>query len=254
MNKLNKAQKEKVRQFCTIADATEKASIVALKAADWNVEAAFEFYYSQPHPSSPQTRTDQRQLEALYSRYKDPHADQINVEGVSQFCDDLQVDPGDVVMLVIAWHMGAATMCEFSREEFISGLKSIGVDTISKLRQQLPSLRAELKDDSKFREVYMFAFDWAKEKGQKSLALETALGMWKLLYAQKSWPLVDNWCSFLQQKHNKAISKDTWSQAFEFAKSIDPSLSNYDSEGAWPYLLDEFVDWLKETGQVQAAT
>ena len=43
-------------------------------------------------------------------------------------------------------------------------------------------MRSELKDDQKFREIYNFAFGWAKEKGQKSLALDTAIGMWQLLF------------------------------------------------------------------------
>jgi len=46
--------------------------------------------------------------------------------------------------------MKAATMCEFTRQEFIGGLQSIGVDSIEKFRAKLPSLRAELKDDSEF--------------------------------------------------------------------------------------------------------
>uniref|UniRef100_A0A804NXY2 Defective in cullin neddylation protein n=1 Tax=Zea mays TaxID=4577 RepID=A0A804NXY2_MAIZE len=105
------------------------------------------------------------------------------------------------------------------------------------------SLHAE-----KFHEIYNFAFAWAREKGQKSLALETAIGMWQLLFAERSWPLIDYWCQFLQVRHNKAISRDTWAQLLEFVKTIDPQLTNYDEEGAWPYLIDEFVDYLKENG------
>nr|POF12080.1 hypothetical protein CFP56_08847 [Quercus suber] len=50
----------------------------------------------------------------------------------------------------------------------------------------------------KLLEIYNFAFGWAKEKGQKSLALDTAIGMWQLLFAEKQWPLVENWSQFLQ--------------------------------------------------------
>ncbi|KAJ6350521.1 hypothetical protein OIU78_006644 [Salix suchowensis] len=147
--------------------------------------------------------------------------------------------------------MKAATMCEFSKQEFIGGLQSLGVDSLDKFREKIPYMRSELMDEQKFREIYNFAFGWAKEKGQKSLALDTAIGMWQLLFAEKQWPLVDHWCQFLQAQHNKAISRDTWSQLLEFARTVDPTLSNYDAEGAWPYLIDEFVEYLNENGIMQ---
>ncbi|EFJ37554.1 hypothetical protein SELMODRAFT_403971 [Selaginella moellendorffii] len=234
MHKLGRSQRDKVHQFMSIAGATEKASLTALKASDWNLEGAFEYFYTNQPVSKPMA--DPRHLEELYMRYKDRFSDMILVDGISAFCDDLKVDPGDVVMLVISWHMGAATMCEFSRQEFITGFQSLGFLIAN----------AFYMVADKFREIYNFAFNWAKEKGQKSLALDTALGMWRLLFNEHPWPLVEPWCQFLQAKHNKAISKDTWSQLFEFSKSIDSSLSNYDSEGAWPYLIDEFVEFLHD--------
>ncbi|PWA97758.1 hypothetical protein CTI12_AA026330 [Artemisia annua] len=33
--------------------------------------------------------------------------------------------------------------------------------------------------------------------GQKSLALDTAIGMWQLLFEEKQWPLVEHWCQVL---------------------------------------------------------
>ncbi|KAF2925959.1 hypothetical protein DAI22_06g091100 [Oryza sativa Japonica Group] len=143
MHKLGRGSRDKVQQFMTITGASEKVALQALKASDWHLEGAFDFFYSQPQISL----TNSRHLEDLYNRYKEPDVDMIMVEGVSQFCTDLQVDPQDIVMLVISWHMKAATMCEFTRQEFIGGLQSIGVDSIEKLREKLPSLRAEIKDD-----------------------------------------------------------------------------------------------------------
>ncbi|KAH0904784.1 hypothetical protein HID58_044287 [Brassica napus] len=101
-----------------------------------------------------------------------------------------------------------------------------------------------------FYEIYNFAFGWAKEKGQKSFALDTAIGMWQLLFAEREWPLVNHWCDFLQDRHNKTISKDTWAQLLEFARTVNPLLSNYDAEGAWPYLIDEFVEYLYDKSVV----
>ncbi|KAE8699106.1 defensin-like protein 6-like [Hibiscus syriacus] len=145
--------------------------------------------------------------------------------------------------------MKASTMCEYSKEEFFTGLQALGIDSLEKFIQRISFMRSELKDEQKFREIYNFAFGWAKEK--KSLALDTAIGMWQLLFAEMQWPLVDHWCQFLQARHNKAISQDTWSQLLVLARTMDLALSNYDAEGAWPCLIDEFVEYLNENGIIQ---
>lgn len=53
------------------------------------------------------------------------------------------------------------------------------------------------------------------------MQLDTAIGMWQLLFAvpEQRWPLIDDWCEFLTQHHNnRAISKDTWQQLYDFIK------------------------------------
>eukprot|EP00271_Cylindrocystis_brebissonii_P005370 TRINITY_DN17384_c0_g1_i2.p2 TRINITY_DN17384_c0_g1~~TRINITY_DN17384_c0_g1_i2.p2 ORF type:complete len:269 (-),score=48.06 TRINITY_DN17384_c0_g1_i2:281-1087(-) len=253
MNRLSKIQKERVAQFASIAGISAKVATDTLKGCDWNVEAAFEALYSSVGPggvpsasSFGSSGVDRHRIEQWFLRYKDEHCDMILGEGVARLCEDLQVDPSDIATLVLSWHLDAATMCEFSRSEFVDGVSSLGADSVEKLRALLPRFRSELKDENKFREVYNFAFAWAKEKGQKSLALDTAMPMWRLLFSERSWPLVDQWCTFLQEHHNTAISRDTWTQLLEFARTIQPDLSNYDEGGAWPYLVDEFVDYLRK--------
>lgn len=63
----------------------------------------------------------------------------------------VQVDPEDVVMLVLSWHFNAATMCEYSQDEFVKGMTNLRCDSIQKLQQKLAQLRAELQDDRKFK-------------------------------------------------------------------------------------------------------
>lgn len=246
MNRLSRAQRDKITQFKGITGANEKVASDCLKSASWSLEAAIEVFYSGAEDLHSAGRLDHRVLEALFQKYKDPHDDIVSVDGISTFCQDLGVDPADIVMLVLSWHMSAATMCEYSKEEFVNGLARLGVDSVEKLKRRLPDVRNELRDEHKFREIYNFAFAWAKEKGQKCLQLDTAVAMWKLIFSdEREWQLIDEWAEFLQKHHNRAISKDTWTQLFEFSRNIKPDFSNFDENGAWPYLIDEFVEHMR---------
>lgn len=40
-------------------------------------------------------------------------------EGMEKYCQALDVDPNDVVLLVLAWDMGATEMCVFRRTDFV---------------------------------------------------------------------------------------------------------------------------------------
>ncbi|CAI5955781.1 unnamed protein product [Closterium sp. NIES-65] len=243
----------------------------------------------------------------------DPHCDLILVDGVSKLCEDLEVDPQDIVMLILSWHFKAATMCEYSKEEFMQGMQRLGVSSAGELKARLPALRSEINDDlvggrgrgggkrgkggcvegdaqgkvagTAMTVGSLFAAAAAHTlhshllllclqgsqvsgirhghwhvaaavrcfysrpssspspsslcpsavsryalQGQKSLAFGTAIGMWQLLFTARPWRFVEHWCEYLQ--------------------ITDPSLSSYDEEGAWPYLVDEFVSHLREEGVV----
>lgn len=79
--------------------------------------------------------------------------------------------------------------------------------------------------------------------------IETAKGMLTLLLC-KSWPLFPEFAEFLEQpKAPRVINKDQWNNIFEFSKTINTDLSNYSIDGAWPVLLDDFVEYLQKKRQ-----
>ncbi|KAK3747494.1 hypothetical protein QZH41_011368, partial [Actinostola sp. cb2023] len=170
--------------------------------------------------------------------------EKILAEGVGHFLEDLNLDPASLKVLVIAWKFKAATQCEFTRKEFIDGMTELNCDSNEKLKSKLPSLESELKDNAKFRDLYQFTFNFAKTPGQKSLDLEMSIAYWKILLSIR-FKFLDLWCEFLLNHHKRAISRDTWNLLLEFSNMIEDDMSNYDEEGAWPVLIDEFVEFAK---------
>jgi DCN1-like protein 1/2 len=52
--------------------------------------------------------------------------DKMTAEGIMRFLDDLSLSPESKLVLIIAWKFRAATQCEFTRDEFMSGMTDMG--------------------------------------------------------------------------------------------------------------------------------
>ncbi|KAK3100455.1 hypothetical protein FSP39_020327 [Pinctada imbricata] len=183
---------------------------------------------------------------AWFHEYTGPDDDTLGPEGMEKFCEDIGVEPENIVMLSLAWKLGAQTMGFFTKAEWLKGMTELQCDCQRKLQQKLDNLRSYLDDPVRFKNIYRFAFDFARDKDQRSMDIETAKAMLALLLG-KHWSLFPSFNMYLEQSKYKVINKDQWCNILEFSRSIMSDLSNYDEDGAWPVLLDEFVEWLKES-------
>ena len=67
-------------------------------------------------------------------RYKDQsEPEKIGMEGVVKFLEDLQLDPRSRTVLIIAWKFKAQQQCEFSKDEFFSGMMELGEWMVDKV-------------------------------------------------------------------------------------------------------------------------
>ncbi|XP_004491813.1 defective in cullin neddylation protein AAR3 isoform X2 [Cicer arietinum] len=94
---------------------------------------------------------------------------------------------------------------------------------------------------SEFSRFYEFVFFMCRENGQKNITVTKALAAWKLVLNGR-FPLLRPWCDFVEKNQRYNISEDTWQQVLSFSLCTRDSLDAYDPEGAWPVLIDDFVE------------
>lgn len=141
------------------------------------------------------------------------------------------------------------------------------IETLDDMKKHVQYLETQLNTNVDYlRRIYEFTFTFSLDEGQRTLrkflnfehltrdytniykALETANEYWRLLLRPIYGDKIESWITFLNQKWKQAISKDTWNMFFIFLQDYekDPELATYDETAAWPSIIDDFVDFIKE--------
>lgn len=207
------------------------------------------------HHSQSNLILDKRKFDSFYSIYRASNKeDKISIDGIELLLTDLQLEADSILVLILAWKCQAATQCEFTREEFYRGIVGLcgeAIDRVDRLKTGLIEMEQQLKTNNNlFKDLYHFTFNYAKNSQQKSLDLELAIAYWNILLKDK-FKFLNIWVDFLNESHKRAITRDTWNLLLDFSLMIDDRMSNYDEEGAWPVLIDEFVDYSRKKLDIQ---
>ncbi|GBE82679.1 hypothetical protein SCP_0410640 [Sparassis crispa] len=225
---------------------------------------------------------------SLFSSYTDP--DDLNVigpEGFERLCSDMDISLEGALPLVLAWQMNASEMAKISKDEWQTGMEELQIACLEYLALALhdvedmlllnkPPLKhpavtpARTKkktvpsepynrvrywkyaaDTNKaFSELYSYCFNLAKPAGARNIDMETASAFWSVLVVPQ-YPVMKEMLEFINDKGTyKGVNKDLWSMILEFCRTIQPDLSNYDADGAWPTMIDNFVEWKTSRSKV----
>ncbi|CAL5376160.1 unnamed protein product [Camellia sinensis] len=157
-------------------------------------------------------------IDDLFHSYVNRSLGMIDPEGIETLRSDLGVDHTDVRILMLAWKMNAQKQGYFTQEtQLAKRPESSYCYTVNKLKNALSELENEVRMPQNFADFYSFAFQYCLTDYLKI------------------------------QNDYKVINMDQWTSFLQFCHQISfPDLKNYDTTEAWPLILDDFVEWMRE--------
>lgn len=251
------AQKTAIQSYASLTQSDKTSSAKVLKQHNWDVQAAANAYFSgNTNAASNPVRG---KLNKLFDQYRDApqdSPDEISMDGTMKLMDDLNINIESVDMLVFSELVACPTLGTVTREGFVDGLSSLSVSEPKKIAKEVSTRQASLTSDSALlKKVYRHTFTLARAPGQKAVALEAATEYWRVLlsapslaWSSPSTPWLEWWLEFLTEKYKKSVNKDLWDQTLVFAQRTldDESMGFWSEDAAWPGVIDEFVEYVKE--------
>lgn len=245
-------------QFVTVTGASVSLASQWLDKYDWNLQESINGYLNQDSYSRARPLKIDSKLNAIYDKYKDSNNEnKIDINGTIAYLEDLNFDPEHPISLTLAFFLEAPTMGVFTKEKFLNKWQNEKINSRSGMREFILRLHNDLETNHElFQELYNFTFGFLMEvPGQRLLNYELAVDYWRLLLMNKKefepcYGRLEQWFDFILNEYKRGLSNDTWKMFYLFIKTIalkDPSnFEDYDEMSAWPSVIDEYIEYLKE--------
>jgi DCN1-like protein 1/2 len=129
-----------------------------------------------------------------------------------------------------------ASLIDLTKEEFIEGMKRVGVETVADLKAKMPKVREDV-DAKDFKAFHRFVFEVnaAGPPAVRTLEAETVARFARTCLHRSRFSLLDELLAFLEATPKRAVTKDAWIQLLPFGDAFkNKDLSAYDDNAAWP--------------------
>ena len=150
-----------MKQFIQLTNTSEKVALNCLAQNEWKVDLAVDSFFENMEFYTRITTIDRRRIESWFYKYSQS-ADKILIDGCVQLLKDLNLQPNDRKVLILAHKLRAQTQCEFTKQEFVNGMVDMNCENKEVLYHRLVDYENELSHNiNKLRELYSFAWNYA---------------------------------------------------------------------------------------------
>jgi len=189
-------------------------------------------------------------IRALFKKYidEDYDADEddepyIGQDGIISISEKIGINAAeDIEILVLSWLMDCTEMGCWTEKEFYLGLSRLKCSSLAQVKKKVKSLKPMIATEKKYKEFYLWCFQYFKNSAQKGLVLEMAAAAWGLILKGRC-PLLPELLEFMED-YDRGVSLDTWSMMLEFSRTVKRDLTGWVE--LYPPFFDDFVEWLEE--------
>jgi len=238
------SQRRKIGKFKTITKLDDdKIAKNILVTCKWNVESAIDYYFTNEARYT--KKVDKSKIVQIFKKYAD--AEEFNeITEFEQLNEDFGLS-ADWHPFALSFFFKTADMGVVTKNEFVGTFETTyKVDSLPKMKAAVQSIVKKLEDynNSLTKEYYRWIYDFFKEDDRKTIDKDDAVDLWKCILHNlpRGWKLA-TWIDFIEaQTKLRTINKDLWEMLFDFFLEFEPDCSNWEDDGCWPSVLDEFVE------------